>query len=1508
MDFLLSIVQNDIERARQLIQAGVDVNCPIPWNTGNTFSPVISSSSLSDTEVFSHLDYYARSLNIAVLGGHIEMVGLLLSAGADINVKDGLGRTALICAIYGLDLDATNINVSNLHFISQSHKNHLHIMKNILLQHPNIFVATLNSPQYEIKGITPLCLASYLGKNDIIKVLLEDGRVDVDGTDSKNATALMYAARDGNLAIVDVLLGFGASPGLTDSHGWSAIQYAERNPKIVQLCEYALRRKRPGVCEHQNLPSEFGSMNYRSNYTKLSTLISTFPQYNTSLSHVEFDALQDLDLADPMASAIVQLVQSAFLHAIKSHDHTSLQSILLGSPPLQPNNSSPKGTLLVNYHDVKTGLTCIHHAMRAKPLPSLDTIRMLYESGADVNGQTYYGRTALHHLARIGADKDGRSWGIQKSSKSVQQVRARASSNASAAPSPIAISGDKEEYPPGHTGVSPISPASPASPLSQTYHRLSIVSSRSNASESATIARSSIVDVLQDPLAKSILAAPTVPGHLALCASLLIRLGALVNIADPTGNTPLHFAAEFGAVPEVLEVLVIEGNADLNLKNKKQQTPLDICKTEEIRKCLLSLEQERRSANRTKSLASHISGNNIKPFDTASDYHQSLSRSTSLLQNDSSLYGKWTCRDSSATQSVNLPTSISEVMASKSKEAKRKGDVLDHIDSNFEIILKTFFTYQTTFTDSIEKSLAIITETILHSWQGSNGEIDSADVTNVLADGTILSLEQLEQKIAKLRSELKEAHDMFDNTEERSERVMLYYREELEQIEQIHQADCELLELQQDKVSKLLDVFERIDSRFCQLEGEQDDLIQQVGMLRQMVMQHLKHLEQTRQDSSLNLTEDPQTDSMIRSCCMNLIQSLTVLTSVPATDSALRLREDWHRLLNDLEQTIVCLLECKAPLNQHQLALKDKWNQVKEAAVERDKISDGPDAYSPVKPHASDAHAVELNQMSTVAYWRQQQLTATLYSCSLSAGRSSSPLSLNEIELKFDILSANLNELQNDIGTTQKQIKENLDGKKRMHDAILALELELELLHQGQGDRCEDIVQEELVVLMHCTKSLFENYSYLEERMSQLKKEKDNIGHDMQRTKYFLRNVRPPLLLQGLLERLETVDSPSIPIEQDWQEDASLVVYAVDDQHSINEDESTSTCPVYMDGSQASLGTMHDNQMRRNSMKSRLKQNFNHPIAVQCLLARMDTSLYCLKVLASHHINRARQVLVEVQGTLGQASIEVEEAQSHMAILYEEAAEVARQVYVFKTEVEMIIRHRKEEVVKVWEVVDEVSAGLDARVPSQQRQQEVQQEPFEELTLQANSEDEDRHQWILRELERFQVVHENLQDAIEDLKREQGDLGQRIRHLATSLIEPQVDKLVGQSELSLLSLSDNFAEMIDTIRMHDIGLDVNSKGSTKAEAASNSMPLQTPTTKPTTGANRNIISAALEHSKRSSMALSLQTAERKRMSVISTSSLSSLSSYQQERMLSRASNLSQAVKQRTGFPPSLGGT
>lgn len=90
------VANNDIEKARQFIQSGIDVNSHILWNAKNTHSPVLPTDASSRPElreqIQSSKEYLSRPLNIAVIGGHADMVRLLLSAGADINLKDGRGR------------------------------------------------------------------------------------------------------------------------------------------------------------------------------------------------------------------------------------------------------------------------------------------------------------------------------------------------------------------------------------------------------------------------------------------------------------------------------------------------------------------------------------------------------------------------------------------------------------------------------------------------------------------------------------------------------------------------------------------------------------------------------------------------------------------------------------------------------------------------------------------------------------------------------------------------------------------------------------------------------------------------------------------------------------------------------------------------------------------------------------------------------------------------------------------------------------------------------------------------------------------------------------------------------------------------------------------------------------------------------------------------------------------------------------------------------------------------
>jgi ankyrin repeat protein len=63
------------------------------------------------------------------------------------------------------------------------------------------------------------------------------------------------------------------------------------------------------------------------------------------------------------------------------------------------------------------------------------------------------------------------------------------------------------------------------------------------------------------------------------CPTLLVRAGALVDISDASGNTPLHLAADIRSVSMVRELL--ELGFDPAALNAKQQTPGDVARVSE---------------------------------------------------------------------------------------------------------------------------------------------------------------------------------------------------------------------------------------------------------------------------------------------------------------------------------------------------------------------------------------------------------------------------------------------------------------------------------------------------------------------------------------------------------------------------------------------------------------------------------------------------------------------------------------------------------------------------------------------------------------------------------------------------------------------------------------------------------------------------------------------------------------------------------------------------------------
>jgi ankyrin repeat protein len=83
-------------------------------------------------------------------------------------------------------------------------------------------------------GTTPLMMAAIGGKVELAKRLLSGG-AKVNARDDGGGTALIYAAREGQLEMVKLLLNDGANPTLESTTGVNALMIAADNAELIDI-------------------------------------------------------------------------------------------------------------------------------------------------------------------------------------------------------------------------------------------------------------------------------------------------------------------------------------------------------------------------------------------------------------------------------------------------------------------------------------------------------------------------------------------------------------------------------------------------------------------------------------------------------------------------------------------------------------------------------------------------------------------------------------------------------------------------------------------------------------------------------------------------------------------------------------------------------------------------------------------------------------------------------------------------------------------------------------------------------------------------------------------------------------------------------------------------------------------------------------------------------------------------------------------------------------------------
>jgi uncharacterized protein len=179
------------------------------------------------------------ALMLAISEQHYELAKLLIEKKADVNIRNDLGKTALIIAADARFsgpqvLPIINILLENgADLETQDTDGSTALMKAAFSGHTDI-VRVLLERGADVKkkskeGRTALHFAAKWGDADMVFDLLDKG-ADVNARDYLGITPLMRAARYSRSDVVSLLLERGASASEKDITGKTAVQFAEERP------------------------------------------------------------------------------------------------------------------------------------------------------------------------------------------------------------------------------------------------------------------------------------------------------------------------------------------------------------------------------------------------------------------------------------------------------------------------------------------------------------------------------------------------------------------------------------------------------------------------------------------------------------------------------------------------------------------------------------------------------------------------------------------------------------------------------------------------------------------------------------------------------------------------------------------------------------------------------------------------------------------------------------------------------------------------------------------------------------------------------------------------------------------------------------------------------------------------------------------------------------------------------------------------------------------------------
>ncbi len=248
-----ALEQGNWETARSLLNEPVDVNAAqadgataLHWATHWDDLEMAELLTGAGANTNATNDYQVTPLSLACTNGSAAMVDTLLTAGADPNLPLPTGETALMTCAWTGNAEAVKHlleNGANVH-AQESRSGQTALMWALAQRHPEAARALIERGAdvhaRSQSGFTPLLFAAKQGDLESVRILLAAGATIDDGTPSRDETGsrrgvgpvpdgmnpLLMATASGHEELALFLLDQGADPDAADGTGATALHHA----------------------------------------------------------------------------------------------------------------------------------------------------------------------------------------------------------------------------------------------------------------------------------------------------------------------------------------------------------------------------------------------------------------------------------------------------------------------------------------------------------------------------------------------------------------------------------------------------------------------------------------------------------------------------------------------------------------------------------------------------------------------------------------------------------------------------------------------------------------------------------------------------------------------------------------------------------------------------------------------------------------------------------------------------------------------------------------------------------------------------------------------------------------------------------------------------------------------------------------------------------------------------------------------------------------------------------